>query len=195
MSSAGDGTGVLPDGLDRRRVLGLLAVAVLLALAGCEGPTYRHTVCGICENGPSTVGDGSTVESSEMEIQVYENGTARWTAYLEVSESDTEAVAAQTDTLATAIEEDFDDEDYFVTAHRGEVRNVSVYVDGETLVATYLVPDTATVRPDGYLVVKQFHGGTWSSRSTPKRTGWAPTDFASGPRRACASSTTRPMPA
>lgn len=144
------------EGRDRRRVLGLVAVAALLALAGCEGPTYRHTVCGVCENGASPLDGG--VGSSEMEIQVYENGTARWTARVDVSGSDTEAVAAQTDAVARAIRNDFDHEDYFVTAHRGEVRNVSVYVDGETLVATYLVPDTATVRPDGYLVVKRFHG-------------------------------------
>lgn len=158
MDRGGDDPGLLPDGLDRRRLLGLLAVAALLALAGCEGPTYRHTVCGVCENGPSPLEEGATVESSEMEIQTFENGTARWTARMDVSGADAEAIAARTDAVATAIEEDFDDEDYFVTAHRGEVRNVSVRADGETLVATYLVPDTATVRPDGYLVVKQFHG-------------------------------------
>lgn len=137
--------------------MGLVAVAALLALAGCDGPTYRHAVCGICENGPSTL-EEDTVASSEMEIRVFENGTARWTARLDVSGADRESVAAQTDTLAAAIEEGFDDEDYFVTAHRGEVRDVSVSLDGDELVATYIVPDTATVRPEGYLVVKRFHG-------------------------------------
>jgi len=68
----------------RRQVLALLTLGVMMLLAGC--PKNIPTMCGTCNPafGPENTTAETISEGSELEIQIYANGSSRWTERVRV---------------------------------------------------------------------------------------------------------------
>lgn len=130
--------------IGNRRLLALGGLLVLAALAGCDGTTAEYVVCEVCL-------DTDDEASSRVDVQLFENGSGRWTTRLESGADDPRQEAED---LANRIR--VEDDDRFRPAYRGRVRDPGATVENGTIVLTFLTDDSATRGVFGTLLVDTF---------------------------------------
>lgn len=143
-----------------RRALAAVAVLALAALAGCTGPNPKPTVCAVCQN--ASVSD--QVGSSRVHVQVFANGSSRWTVRARPADGRDGDAETAAETMAAAVRDG--DYDGAYPPGEGRARNVAARADGDAAVVSYVVDDVARERPGGFLLVDAFN--------QPKRDGGDP---------------------
>lgn len=143
----------MTSGISGRKVVLCFLLVALVALAGCSRPP-QPKVCGACghdfERSAEFHGVNVTVEGSQVDGYLREDGTARWVVRTNLSGPGVERLRTN-ESLRTALVED-------ATARRGPEpkENVTAHLDGNALVVSYTVPDFAD-RTLGVLVVDEFN--------------------------------------
>lgn len=136
-----------------RRVLAFLALAVLVALAGCSFDPPN--VCGVCgREVQATAGNHGvnlTAESSEVHVYLHGDGSAEWVERTEL----TDVGATELRENATLRNRVIERATKYRSAAPGTPDAVSV--ESGSLVVTYDVPNLAERYPGGVLVVDRFH--------------------------------------
>lgn len=136
------------DALPSRRALGLLGLVALLLLAGCEGPppTYCED-CGAALNGVASANDVQIDEErSELHVHVREDGSSRYRIRTTLTEASARRVRENPrllDQVAARVEDDHE--------------NVSVRMDGDTVVVAHEGPRMGRPGVGGVVVVDRFY--------------------------------------
>lgn len=144
-----------PDGRTRL-LLGGLAVASLLVLAGCS---YQPpVVCGPCQADDLAEWRGYNVSTTSevLTIDVRSDGSARWTARLELTGPALEEFRANATLARSLVRATFDDP-ATSSAAPSNPRNLAVRFDGDTLVVSFEEPALARPGTGGVMVVERFH--------------------------------------
>ena len=152
----------------KRRLLLPCLVVVMIGLAGCPTST-EHMVCLSCEAGIESAGatpEGVSVQSSQLEIYVYGNGSAQWHVRSELTESEipglqndstrVQRIAEQAVTAETEYEGRYGTT-IGKSIHGGKVTDVSGEFRDRTVEITYTVEDMAVRGLGGVLLVDYFH--------------------------------------
>lgn len=141
--SESNGDGWLP--VDGRRLLVLGALLALLALAGCDGTSQQYVVCDVCGE---VYGD----DVGTVDVQLYENGSARWTVSVPY---DGPPAAADGRASSMASEVRIYTDDDTMTPYDWRAEDVVGHARNGTVSVTFRVDDFATVR-GRYLLVDGF---------------------------------------
>ena len=141
--SESNGTGRLP--VDGRRLLTLGALLALLALAGCDGPSQQYVVCDVCGE---VYGD----DIGTVDVQLYENGSARWTISVPY-DGPPAGADRRAGSMASEIRR-WGDENT-ITPYEKQAEGVVGHARNGTVSVTFRVDDFATVRGQ-YLLVDSF---------------------------------------
>jgi|GEM_PF-4442604 len=120
--------------VEGRRLLALVALLALLVLAGCDGPSQQYVVCDVCGE---VYGD----EVGTVDVQLSENGSARWTITVPFDGPD-RAAERRARTMADEIDRFTDDET--ITPYRLRAENVVSHAGNGTVSVTFRVDGFAT---------------------------------------------------
>lgn len=149
-----------------RRALCLAALLGILLLSGCVDYPPIFEVCLSCESGIEGVATDEelnvTVERSDLEVRVREDGSARWRVRADLAGSNVSDLAddpGRVDRLAerTASGHLRIGVISHYAVHGGDVRDVSARLDDRTLTVTYTVPSFGYRSLDGVVLVDAFH--------------------------------------
>lgn len=148
-----------------RAAMGLCMLAVLVFFGGCVDYPPEHTVCLSCETGiehETADALNVTVESSELHIQVLENGSSRWTVHSNLSGPGVERLrsnASLIDQVAANATGDsiFHESVAHHAVHDGKVRELSARMEEATFVLQFTVPNVTTDGHGKVLLVDVFH--------------------------------------
>lgn len=138
---------------EARLRLGLVALALLVALAGCSYDPPN--VCGVCGGEVQVAGENHGVDltatSSEVHVYLHGDGSATWVERIELDDAGA-AHLRENATLRKRVLE-------WATEHQSAAPETpdSVSVESGALVVTYDVPKLAERYPGGVLVVDRFH--------------------------------------
>ncbi|WP_435360675.1 hypothetical protein [Haloarchaeobius sp. DFWS5] len=131
----------------------LLTPATLPATTAAPPP---EAICGVCgeslEDAASDAGVTATVETSELAGQVDENGTATWTARVELNDDAADRFAAEPELRERVVTAALDGR-YIVF---DDTQNVTSSVDGDTLLVRFDTPDVAHRSVGGVLLFDAF---------------------------------------
>ncbi|ELZ82982.1 hypothetical protein C453_13271 [Haloferax elongans ATCC BAA-1513] len=143
----------------RRIFLALLVVsAVLPAVVGpATAGRPPVPVCGVCSDSFSgaayDAGVNLTVESSNLHVRVDESGTGHWTARTVIDETAAATFRDDPALLESVVRESFDGHRQFVD----DPRNLSMQMDGQTVVVTFDVPEMTSRGYGNVLLVDYFN--------------------------------------
>lgn len=148
-----------------RRGLCLCALLAFVSLSGCVDFPPDYNVCLSCEQGiEAGAGDelDVTVERSDLEIRVAEDGSARWRVRADLSGGNVSELADDPDRVDRIADRAVTDRvriDLITqyAAHGGDVRNVSAHLEDRRLVITFSVPSFGYRSAHGVTVVDTFH--------------------------------------
>ena len=137
----------------------LLVVATVLPasvgpVAASEPP---RPVCGVCsdpfEKAAREVDIDLTIESSELDVQVGDDGTGHWTARVMVDDGSAAAFRDNPELLEQVVSQTYEDHWVFVD----DPQNLDARMDGDTVVVTFDVPEMAYRGYGDVLLVDYFN--------------------------------------
>lgn len=148
-----------------RRGLCLCALLAFVLLTGCVDFPPDYNVCLSCEQGiEAGAGDelDVTVERSDLEIRVAEDGSARWRVRADLSGGNVSELADDPDRVDRIADRAVTDRvriDLITqyASHGGNVRNVSGNLEDRRMVITFTVPSFGHRSAHGVTVVDTFH--------------------------------------
>lgn len=139
-----------------RLALGALLVVAIVALAGCS--YTPSSICPVCDdrlsNSAADRGVNVTVAESEFEVYLRSDGGARWEIRVRLDGEGVESFRTN-DSLRRAVVRD-----RFANSSGPaptEPRNLSIAMDGDTLVVSFDDPGLGDRHPGGVLAVDRFH--------------------------------------
>lgn len=156
----------------RRSLYALVALVLLVFLAGCVDYPPSYSVCLSCERGIEAAaeeGPDVTVTHSELSIRVREDGSGRWTVRSELAGPGVEELRSDpglVDRFAgDAVTDSVGSVATTYAIHQGDVRDRTARMDGDAIVISFAVDDMARPGVDGVLLVDYFNtrGGPPSS--------------------------------
>ncbi|KAB1194009.1 hypothetical protein GJR96_11405 [Haloferax sp. MBLA0076] len=143
----------------RAAFFALLVVASVLPVA--VGPTTASSppepVCGVCSDPFTAAADDAgvdlTIESSELDVQVGDDGVGYWTAFVTVDEQSAATFRENPTLLDSVVRQTFESHRPFVD----DPRNLDSRIDGRTVVVTFDVPEMAYRGYGDVLLVDYFN--------------------------------------
>lgn len=139
-----------------RRWLGLLALAALVWLAGCSYAVPN--VCGAACYAPSVAaeqGYNVTAEREHLTIDVRADGSARWTARLDLAGPGVSRLQADPAAVRSIARSSFEEPSFAVAPD--DPRNLTTRFEGRTLVIAFDDPDLGHRSVGGVMVVDRFN--------------------------------------
>ena len=151
-----------------RLAFGAVALVVLLALAGCGG-IVTPNACSVCgfdfEKSAEDHGADVSIEESELHIYLHEDGSAHWEAQATLEGDGVDELRSNVSMREDVVNEAFERND---GPEPDELRNLSIEMEGDTLVVGFDDPELAEPRAGDILLVDRFvdyEGGLGQSYS------------------------------
>ncbi|KTG27225.1 hypothetical protein [Haloferax profundi] len=137
----------------------LLLVASVLPVA--MGPTVASSppepVCGVCSDpfvdAADDAGIDLTIESSELDVRVGDDGVGHWSAFVTVDEQSAVTFRENLALLDGVVRQTFESHRLFVD----DPQNLDSRIDGRTVVVTFEVPEMASQGYGDVLLVDYFN--------------------------------------
>ncbi|WP_410767189.1 hypothetical protein [Haloferax sp. DFSO60] len=145
-------------------VLLLLIAAVPGAIAPTSASSPPETVCGVCSDpfvdAATESGVELTIESSELTLQIDDDGTGYWTARVAIDEESATTFRENPALLDSVVRETFDQYRPFVD----DPQNLTAQIEDNTVVVTFEVPEMGYRTSGGVLLVDYFNADGYTQR-------------------------------